>query len=144
MENVNIQGRNYTQDFYVYDATHASLASGASVTINVQLEADSDFQWLKTSFFATNSIVGATAKNAQIDPIIKVQIQDSGSGRNLFSKPVHVGNIAGNGALPFVLPVPRLFKANSNIAVTLTNASSGTTYVDLDFSMIGRKLFSRG
>lgn len=129
----------YTYDFYTYAANLASLAPGAVATVNVQVEADSDFEWMKSAFFGISTITGAATFTTAELPLITVQIQDSGSGRNLFNQPVNVLNICGDGKLPNVLPVARMFRANSNISFSFTNISSATTYSLIQFAMIGRK-----
>jgi len=131
------------EDFYVYGAKAASLAAGDEVTVNIQLEADSDFEWQKTTFFATDDLSGVKTNFSNVLPLITVQIQDSGSGRNLFNQPILVRNIAGDGELPFVLPIARLFRANSNISISFKNISSGTIYLNPEISLIGRKLWAR-
>lgn len=127
-------------DMFTYNAKVPSLGVGASVTVNVQVQADTSFIWDKTSVFA--AIAGAAQTNAtQVLPQIDVTIQDTGSGRLLQNEPVQVTDIAGDGKLPFVLPQPRVFSANSTITLTFTNTSNAEVYTNLQFSLIGRKVF---
>jgi hypothetical protein len=53
---------------------------------------------------------------------------------------VPVVNLFGIGEIPFILPVPRIFKARSSITVAVANFSAATTY-NLRLSFIGTKLF---
>lgn len=138
---VDEQGRKYVNDFYVYVAAISStLNAAASATVNVNIEADANFTWVKSAVFA--SLAGAAQTNATaVLPQVTVQIQDSGSGRLLQNVPVPISSIAGNGQLPFVLPVPRLFKARSTIGVTFANGSAAENYSVLRLAMIGYKTF---
>ena len=128
-----------TQDFYVYADTISSIASGASDTRTVKIEADANFSALKINYFA--SIAGAAqTADTRVIPLITVQITDQGSGRNLFNQAVPLPVIAGTGELPFLIPLQggRAFRANSSILFTFTNYSAATTY-RLDYGLVGVK-----
>lgn len=130
----------YVLDHYIYSINAASIAAGASQSFPLSIEADSNFTWEKTSVFA--SLAGATqTQSSQVLPQVTVQIQDSGSGRLLQNIPVQITSMAGNGQLPFVLPVPRVFKARSTVIFTLVNTSAAETYTNLQLSLIGYKSF---
>lgn len=135
------QGRQFVNDHYIYVAEIQSvLNAGASQTVVVNIEADSNFTWVKSAVFA--SLAGAAQTNAtQVLPQVEVQIQDSGSGRLLQNVPVPITSMAGNGQLPFVLPVPRLFKARSTVSFTFVNFSAAENYSTLALSLIGFKTF---
>lgn len=128
------------QDFFTYQAQVSSLAPGAQSTSVVSIQADTNFSWVKASQFTT--IAGAAQTlNSYVIPLVTLTIEDSGSGRNLQDVPVPLSNIAGRGDLPFVLTVPRVFKANSSVRFTFTNISTATTYENIFLSLIGYKLF---
>lgn len=134
-------GQKYVNDHYIYVAEITStLNAGAQQTVTINIEADSNFTWVKSAVFA--SLAGAAQTQAtQVLPQVEVQIQDSGSGRLLQNLPVPVSSMAGNGQLPFVLPVPRLFKARSTISFTFTNNSAAENYSVFALSLIGFKTF---
>lgn len=130
------------KDYYIYMSEVNALANGASLTDTVTIEADSDFVLVKMAYFvdlAGAPIVG----DALIVPLVNITINDSGSGRNLQNKPVPIDCMAGRGLLPFVLPVPRKFRARSSINFTYDNYSAGTTYTNVRLALIGYKTFAQ-
>lgn len=140
-------GKNFGQsnvkankDFFVNAFTVSGLASGASATRTIQIEADSDFLALKMTYFA-NIAAAVQTDSSRVIPLVRVQVQDTGSGRNLFNQAVPMSTIMGQGDLPFIIPMKegRLFKSNSGITFTLTNfAVAGTTY-EIDIVLSGIK-----
>ncbi len=136
-------GKRYLYDYYVYSASYTDLAAAASQTGRINIEADADFVVEKMTFFA--EIAGAVQTDAsRVIPLATMLINDSGSGRNLQNEPVYIPSIFGDGRLPFVLPLPRTFRANSTISVTAANVSAATTYANLQISFIGYKKFFMG
>ncbi|MDE2019680.1 MAG: hypothetical protein KGJ13_05045 [Patescibacteria group bacterium] len=132
----------YVEDFFIYEIDASALAAGGVFNGNIQILADSDFRWTKFAGFA--DIAGAAQTDSgRVIPLVTVNIVDTGSGRNLMSSAVPWGAYIGSGTLPFILPVPRIFKARTNIAVTMTNYSAATTY-NLRLSFIGSKIFQLG
>ncbi len=133
----NVQGN---KDFYCYSFSVASLASGATTSQTVNVEADANFILQKLTCFA--SIAGAAVtESTEVLPLISIQITDNGSGRNLFNSPVALPTIIGSGQRPFILPIPRLFRSNSSINFTLSNFSAGTNY-RLDVTLAGVKVWN--
>ncbi|MDE2020742.1 MAG: hypothetical protein KGJ13_10435 [Patescibacteria group bacterium] len=132
----------YVEDWFTYEIDAAALAAGGTFNGNIQVQADSDFKLVKLA--GMTDIAGAAQTDStRVLPLVSLNIVDSGSGRTLMSNPVPWGSIVGSGPLPFILPVPRIFKARSNIAVTLTNYSAATAY-NLRLSLIGTKIFQLG
>lgn len=128
-------------DFFIYRAQAAALGAGASQAVTVNIQADSAFILDKMSVFA--DLAGAAQTDStRVIPLVTLQITDGGSGRNLQNGPIPLSSIAGNGELPFVLPQPRVFVANSSITFTFTNFSLATTYTNVFLSLIGRKVFT--
>lgn len=132
------------KDFYTYPVSLSSaLTAGSQATQSISIEADASFVWVKSCFFASLASAAQT-DSSRVIPLINVQITDSGSGRNLQSAPVPISCMAGQGELPFILPVPREFKARSTINVTFNNFSTATDYSDVSLLMIGYKIFQMG
>jgi hypothetical protein len=129
----------YSQDYYTYQVNFASIAAGASASGSFQVQADSDFKWLKATCMADLAGVAQTV-SAQVIPLVTINITDTGSGRQLMSAPVPIWNMFGTGQIPFILPVPRIFKARANVAITLANYSAATAYL-VRLSFIGTKVF---
>lgn len=128
----------FVEDFFIYEVDYGAIAVGATVNGNFQILADSDFKLIKLTALAQAG--GGTSAF----PNASVQINDSGSGRNLFSAPVPIPNVFGQGILPFILPIPRIFKARSNVIVTVANIDPVTALEALHLSFIGTKIFQLG
>lgn len=131
------------KDFFVYgiDIGTAALpiASGEQGSGSFSVQADSDFLWQKAALTAVNDSA------AQIqNPGLTVIVTDTASGRQLANIELPNLSLWGNAKLPFVLPQPKLFQANGNIQVTVTNITAAPfaeTYATIYVSFIGTKLF---
>lgn len=138
----NPENYQFRDDFFVYGVTFASLAAGLSQTQNIQIQSDSYFRWTHASMETDLAGVTFTESAAPV-PLCALQITDSGSGRQLFNTPIPLSAIFGNGQLPFVLPVERVFKPNSNISLQLTSFAVAQTYT-VRLALIGAKIFTLG
>lgn len=128
---------NYTaKEFFVYTASLASLAAGASQADQVNIEADSDFMINKMMYAVYDAADGSSVTN----PNMTVQITDSASGRTIFDEAQPLASIAGTGELPFVPPVAKLLRAKSTLTVTFANRDNATMY-NIALSMAGTKLY---
>lgn len=127
--------RRFTVDHYIYSAEVVNIAAGATLTSNIQIEANSNFVWVKSSFAASAS--GALTDS----PLVKMQIVDSGSGLNLQNIPTELTSLAGSRGLPLVLPQEREFNANSNVQFVFNNYSGAVTYEHVTIALIGYKKF---
>ena len=126
-------------DFYVYTAEGDTLAPGSTQTINIPVQADADFLLRKMTHFCDIALGNQTA-DSRVLPLVNVQITDTGSGRQLMDSPVSIAAIFGSGEMPHILSNPRLWRANSNISISLTNYSATTTY-NIGLFFIGEKLY---
>lgn len=126
---------------FVYEMDFATLLHQTSQNGNIQIQADSDFKWSKATYFA--DIAGAVQTEAtEVIALATLQIIDSGTGRQIFQNPIQVSSFFGRGSLPFILPVPYIFKQRSNLAFTVANYSAATDYANLRLSLIGSKIFT--
>lgn len=128
-------------DWYTYAVTFSNLATESSQTSSINIEADSDFQIMKTTAFAAIDLEAAPAVG-----IIQasVMLTDTGSGRNLMNQAIPIPSLFGTGELPFILPEYKLLFARSVLAVTVTNLSANAQYQTLTLNFIGRKVFRDG
>lgn len=134
--------QQWTADYYVYPIFFSSLAPGADAQGSIEIQADSDFEWLSSTYHAFNTAAPEQTADSTIVPPITVQIQDTGSGRNLFDLPAVVSTVFGIGALPYILPISRIFRARSSILFTVSSfAAGGGTTFGLRLNLHGRKLF---
>jgi len=134
----------YIEDWWIENVTVLALAQNGVANANIQVQADSAFKMMKLGIVA--DIAGAALTEAtRVVPLVTLQITDTGSGRNLFSNAVALGAFFGNGPLPHIMPIPRLFLPRSNIALQFTNYSGGggTTY-NLRLAFEGTKVFKMG
>lgn len=136
-------GSYFGQDFFVYSASFGNLAPAAVSTQNVQIQADSDFLWMESTFFGFMHGATAPFQDSIVLPV-GITIQDSGAGRQLFSGAIPLSAIAGTGKQPFIMPMPRKFKSRSNISIQATNNDPTNTYDQLFMNFIGIKLFKVG
>lgn len=133
----------FAKDYFVYNIPQFNLGSGAGFNTNFAIQADSDFEWVFTTY--SGVIVGdvgfgtAWADNNVIP--ITLNISDGGSGRNLFSGPIPMVEIAGPGRQPYFLPKSRIFLGKSTVNLAFTNYST-TAYDDISFSLHGNKIFN--
>ena len=140
--NANAPRIQYWEDWFIYELDFAALANGATALANIQIQADSDFKLMKLAYAADIAKAAYTA-NTQPIPNVSISILDGGSGRVLSSAPVSLQALFGVGQLPYILPIPRLFKAKSTIQFTVANYDAAVTY-NLHFALHGTKIMSGG
>ena len=135
-ENVDKRRR----DFYIYEAEAVAIAVGALVNDTIQIEADSDFILQKLTYEADLAGVAITESTRTV-PNVLVQLIDTGSGRQLMQNPIPVPSFFGIGAVPFILPNPRLFMRNSTIQVAFTSFEAAATPT-VRLAFIGYKVYT--
>jgi hypothetical protein len=128
------------RDYFVYAVTSASLASGATANLNLQISADSDFWWTGLTCFTASANASQTY-STRLLPLMTLQITDTGSGRQLFNVAVPVPTVCGDGAHINRLIHPRFFARSTTIQVQLVNFDAAVTYVNTYLSFIGFKIF---
>jgi hypothetical protein len=134
------QLNQWAEDFYIYSASFGNMAAGAVTQTNVQIQADSNFEWVETTCYG-NMATATPPFNDQVLLPINITLVDSGSSRQLFSLPIPLTSFAGNGRQPFILPVSRIFQARANIQITAQNFDGANAYNNVFLNFIGRKLF---
>lgn len=129
--------QNYLiQSFFDYTLYFPSVASLATSTAQMNVQADADFLIQSISFTAIDDVTFAQVSA----PVCTVQLTDSGSGANLFDRAIPLLNFAGTAQLPFILPVPRLLSKNSTLTGTLTN-NTVTNAITYYITFHGQKLY---
>lgn len=127
------------EDFFAYTSTISSIAAAAVANDVIEIEANSYFKLTKLCCFA-DIAAAAQTDSTRVIPLVTLQITDTGAGRRLFDAAIPIGNLMGFGALPFILPVPRIFKPRASIQLDFVNFSAATTYA-LRLALIGSKLY---
>lgn len=134
-------GEYIAADFFTYEVDFAALAAAATATGQFSILADSDFYLQKMAYFA-DIAAAAQTDSTRVIPLVTMLVTDTGAGRQLMQAAVPIPSLMGTGQIPFILPAPRLFRANSTAQVQVTNFSAATTY-NLRLSFIGQKAFRR-
>lgn len=125
--------------FFVYTPQPlvAALSDATpTVTLQVPIQSDADFELMELTHVTDN---GAGAVNES--PLATLLLQQSGSGIDFLAQPIPIGALVGTAQLPFLLPVTRIWPANSQMLATVTRyAPNGTNY-NIRLAFIGQKLF---
>jgi len=119
----------------------ANLAPGGVSTATVTIDAGTDFYLIGMQGFGMDNadpIAGYDASTIQVT----VQMNDSGSQRNLFSQPVPFPVMFGSAEAPMRLIRPRLFRALSAIQFTFQNLTTATTFTHLWVALWGYRKYS--
>lgn len=131
------------RDFFGYNVNALNIgpvgAGGAGPTATPTFAVQGD------SFFLLTGISGTARDPAAptvrfAAPAITLQINDGGSGRNLFNQEVHWDTMVGDAQLPAFLPYPKLIKPASTVSWTFTNLDAAQLY-DLRVVALGFKIF---
>ncbi len=130
------------KQFYAYEFESLGLAAAGTSIDTINIQADSDFVWQKTSFQADIAGIAQT-EGGRIIPNATLQFQDTGSGRNFFDNPIPVTSVAGWGELPFILPVAAILRKNTNLICEFVSFEATIT-LELRISLIGYKIFRPG
>lgn len=140
--NVSIPSR-YTEDWFVYGVDVGNLAAAASTTVTFQIQADADFEWMKAEVYANLNGASEPISDSSLLPVT-INIQDTGSGDYLMNIPVPIGTIFGQGKLPHILTVPRVFSRMSVISLTFNNFDGSNQYNNIYVVFEGRKVRDLG
>lgn len=134
------QGPTKRRDFFAYSLTFTGLLSGTAAQGAIQIQSDSDFELTKFTMFADIALAAET-EATRVLPLVTIQITDTGTGRALFSSPMPVPAVFGDGRIPFILPVPKIFSANASVAIQVANFAAATDY-NLRVLLVGAKIFT--
>ncbi|MGH7144775.1 MAG: hypothetical protein ACREJ2_11705 [Planctomycetota bacterium] len=137
---------------YLVDAANSPAPTGAGANLapagvsqpTLQIDSGTDFYLIALSVQAQVNAAGGLEESTNLIPLVTMQMNDSGSQRNLFSAALPLMAIAGDGKRPYRLTRPRLFRANSSIAFTFTSLepNAGTTYSHVFVLLHGYRKFA--
>lgn len=131
----NFDIQPFSQSFNI-----GTLNSGASTTVNSNVDASAAFVWLKTSYFGAIADAAQT-ENTRVIPLVTAQLTDSGSSRQLLDQPQPFEVIAGHGGIPLLAPQPYLFQPNSNIQGQFANFDAAANYTSLFLTLLGFRVY---
>lgn len=126
-------------DNFVYELDFANLASGTEATQSIIIQQDAHFVWEQAAM-QTNQGTAQTTYGSVYLPQVRINLLDNTSGRFLSNIPGALTSLFGYTALPYVLPVPRLCRVNTQLSVRLINDSSPAA-LNIKLSFIGKKFY---
>lgn len=135
-------GARIFRDFFSYSVSFAALAAAASADGQINIQADSDFELQKWTYFADIAAAPQT-EDSRVLPLVTLQVTDQGVGRQMFSAAQPIPGIMGDGRIPFILPTTKVFTAKATVLLTVANFSAATTY-NIRLMLIGAKIFRYG
>lgn len=128
------------RDFFTYELDFAAVVGNSGTAqSSFTVQADSNFLWQYGAMFA-DLAAAAQTESGRVVPLISCTITDSSSGRQLMSGNTPLASLFGTGSLPFILPSPRFFRAQTQVNVSLLNFSASNTY-NVKLQFIGTKFF---
>jgi hypothetical protein len=128
------------EPFFYQVPISEDLASLGTQTVNLLIQADSDFEWTRGAYSFTLNDAQKTWNTYEI-PNYSLVITDTGSGRQMSNAAVPVTSLFGLPGSPLQLPITKVFKANSNVAFTITNFDAATATGHLRLTLLGWKLY---
>lgn len=143
MPDIDDAGRYSGKDYFSYQvglATNTTLAPAGTTTLTFNIAGESDFFWTSAQI-AANTANDGTSWSADLKPAVYVTITDNYTSQPLMNNPVPVGSIFGNGQLPFILPIRKVFFAKATVKLQLSNYSDNQTFTQLEFTFTGIKAY---
>jgi len=128
------------KDWYIYSASALAIGAGDNVTDTINIQANSDFMLYKLSYVAYMGL-GPVTEAFRQEPLVSVQLTDTGSGQQLFSNQLPLTLMFGTGERIYTLPQARRFRANTTMSINFLNFSAGTTY-DIYLAFHGMKMYA--
>jgi len=130
------------RDYFVYTANLGSMAALATSTQNVAISADALFFLTGLTYFS--DLAGAVqTDSSRVLPLIRFQVTDTGSGRQLFSAVTPIPALMGDGTHIYRLIHPRYFRPSTTIQIVADNYSAATTYTNTYLCFIGFKIYTK-
>lgn len=129
------------KDWFSYPVRFQTIAQTSTTTQTIQIDAGSDFYLTALTHFSTiNESTAVLTAATYVMPMVTVQIQDTGSNRNLMNAAVPLVLVAGDGNHPHRLIHPRLFYRNSAIQITMVSIDP-TTYSNIWLNLEGFRIY---
>ena len=128
--------RKRAKEGFDYAAVAVPLAALGTVVATVAIQNDSDFLWVDLTGVARDP---AAVQTIFPNPAITIQVNDSGSGRNVFQQPQDWGAVVGTAQLPGEFAYPYLAEMGGTLTVTFQNLG-GQAY-DVRCALRGIKIF---
>lgn len=123
-------------DYFLYETSITFDVALGNKIVNIPIQSDAHFIWVAgimntNAATTTSSFQGAGVNRGGC----MIQITDGATNRQLSNVPVPANTQFGSAQRPFVLPLRKLFKANSPININATDTTNTTSQiVDLVFA----------
>jgi hypothetical protein len=124
-------GDVFFDEFFEYNITFTLTVAGETARSAIPIQSDAHFVWC-AAYMNSNAATGAgTFMGAGVNRGGSVvQITDGGTQRALSSAQVPANTIFGTAQRPFILPLRKLFRANTSINFNVTDTTAGAQVVD--------------
>ena len=139
MSDQEIQNLFGIRDIFFQELDFAAVAAAATPQASFTVQNDANWLWQGGSYIA-DVAAAAVTDSTRVIPLVSCTILDQTSGRQLMQANTPIVNIFGTGEMPFWLPTPRFFRANTQVTFNLLNFSAATTY-NLKLTLIGTKFY---
>lgn len=135
---------------YVIDAGNSpaptgggqNLAAGGVAQCTLSIDAGTDFYLIALSYQAQIASGGGLEESTNPIPLVTMQLNDSGSTRNLFSQPLPLPSVAGDGKRPARLIRPRIFRALSALTFNFVSLEPSVVYAHVYIALWGYRKFA--
>lgn len=131
------QLRRRAKEGFVYFASAIPLAAAGTVVVTVAIQNDSDFLWVDLTGAARDP---AALQTIFPNPAVTIQVNDSGSGRNVFQQPEDWVAVVGTAQLPGEFAYPYLAEKGGTLTITLQNLAAQA--YDIRLALRGFKIFN--
>jgi hypothetical protein len=133
--------KDRVQEFFTYTTGRlAAIGVGATINTVINIQAEADFILEKLTYSADLAGVAQTW-NGLIVPNVTVLLTATGSGNQLMNAALPLTGLFGSAFLPFILPYPRVLRANSQLQIQLVSFEAAVTpLITLNFH--GRKVYN--
>lgn len=129
--------KHRARDFFAYQVQVLPLAAAGVGAGTFAVQNDSDFLAVSVVGHVTDPADEATV---YANPAITLQVEDSGSGRQLFSQVMHWNQVVGTATLPGFLPYPKIFGRASTVTWNFQNLDAADDY-NVRVAFMGFKIF---
>lgn len=141
MSDLDIQNLFGIRDIFFQEMDVAALDSGDTASTSFTVQNDANWLWQGGTYICNlQTPAGELTEATNIVPEVSFTLLDQTSGRQLMQTYVPVPNVFGRGELPFYLPTPRFFRANTQVTFNFLNYGA-EDYANLKLTMIGTKFF---
>lgn len=128
--------RKNAKEGFMYSAVAIPLAAAGTVVATVAIQNDSDFLWVDTRGVCRDP---AAVQTIFPNPAVTIQVNDSGSGRNVFQAPLDWVAVVGTAQLPGEFSYPYLAEKAGVLTITFVNL--GAQAYDIRCALGGFKVF---